>query len=219
MILWGFWTVFLIIRSYWHVTNCKIERWLCLWYVLWSTVALSSSFSLRCLEFASLKWCQFWCDVCQPIIFNIREGGGGDNCFLFCRGLTGQPGRCATEGGQVLVKGLNEIMSLLPSSVSSDVLEWKALGQQGNAWGGHDISVCLGRPVMLVRLVFQLSVSTSCNPKKMQRLPIIVWFSYIRSIMEIRIGLEDVTPPFCGHCASLRFGTWYDGSEVTWQSS
>lgn len=37
-----------------------------------------------------------------------------------------------------------------------------------NTRGGHDISVCLGRPVMLRRLVFQLSVSTSCNPKEMQ---------------------------------------------------
>lgn len=51
--------------------------------------------------------------------------------FLFCCGLNRQPGKRATEGGKVLVKGPKEIMSLLPSSVSSDVLEWKELGAAG----------------------------------------------------------------------------------------
>lgn len=37
--------------------------------------------------------------------------------------------------------------------------------------------------------------------------------------MEIHIGMEDVSPLFCSPCASLLFGTWYDGSEVTRQFS
>lgn len=50
---------------------------------------------------------------------------------FFCCGLNRQPEKCGAEGGKVLVKGPKETMSLLPSSVSSDVLEWKELGAAG----------------------------------------------------------------------------------------
>lgn len=57
--------------------------------------------------------------------------GWGGELVLFCYGLNRQPEKCATEGGKVLMKGPKETLALLPSSFSSDVLEWRELGAAG----------------------------------------------------------------------------------------